>query len=503
MKIAITGASGNMGSAILKELLSLDFVERVNVLGHRVKTTKALLKENKKFKSKINVIMGSLSNVNVCNDLIKDMDIVINLAGVIPPMSDLHPKAAIEVNEHGVISLVKALEETKGIKLIHISTIDVYGHRNEKHPSGRVGDPVIPSPFDIYGITKMRGEYTVLESSIEDFVVIRQTAMLYDDILTKNISSAIMFQTPFNSPLEWITDKETGVLFKNMIIKENNGELNRDNFWNKCFSVGGFNENKNTYYESLDIGFKIIGGKTSDFFETNYDSLRNSHGIWLDDSDLLDNLFHYKSITYSEFWESVKRKNRIFGLGKIVPKKLIKKMAIDKLLNEENSPQYWVKSGDEARIIAFFGSKETYENIEKDWNKFGLVCKNTNYEDLKTNPRPFNYYFDINKDDKDITIEDLRNVAEAHGGKLLSTEYDGDIYKKLKWETQDNEIFEAKPFSILRCGHWFNISYKEYAWDFDKLSKKDKIFSQIWLDSHSEDENYYYYFDEDFNAKIK
>ena len=178
-------------------------------------------------------------------------------------------------------------------------------------------------------------------------------------------------------------------------------------------------------------------------------------------------------------------------------------MAIDRLLKEENSPQYWVKSGDEARTIAFFGSKETYENIEKDWNKFGLVCKNTNYEDLKTNPRPFNYYFDINKEDKDITIEDLRNVAEAHGGKLLSTEYDGDVYKKLKWETQDNEVFEAKPFSILRCGHWFNVSYKEYAWDFDKLSKKDKIFSQIWLDSHSEDENYYYYFDEEFNAKIK
>ena len=66
-----------------------------------------------------------------------------------------------------------------------------------------------------------------------------------------------------------------------------------------------------------------------------------------------------------------------------------------------------------------------------------------------------------------------------------------------------NEVFEAKPFSILRCGHWFNVSYKEYAWDFDKLSKKDKIFSQIWLDSHSEDENYYYYFDEEFNAKIK
>lgn len=503
MRIAITGATGNLGKAVLKELLELDFVETINLLGHTKKKIDKLLKENRKHKSRIHVIMGSLNDEETIRKLIDGMDIVINSAGVIPPLSDINPKAAIEANEHGVKTLVKVIEEENKVKLIHISTIDLYGFRNEKHPSGRVGDPVLPSPFDIYGITKMRGEYAVLESSINNFVVLRQTAMLYDDLLMKNISSEIMFQTPFNAPLEWVTDKETGVLFKNIIIKEHNNELNKDNFWNRCFSIGGLKENKNIYFESVNEGFKMIGGSTSDFFETNYDSLRNAHGIWLDDSDYLDDMFHYKSITYNEFWAHVRRKYWYFSLAKIMPKKWIKKHFIDSLLDKDHSPSHWIKTNDEARITAFLYSKETYESIEKDWNKYELVCKDENYEDLKTNPRPFNYYFDINKDIYDITIEDLRNVAKAHGGKLISLEYDNNPYQKLEWETQDNERFMAKPYTILKCGHWYNVSYKDYAWDFDRLSKKDKIFASIWLDSHSSDENNYYYFDDEFNAKIK
>ena len=53
---------------------------------------------------------------------------------------------------------------------------------------------------------------------------------------------------------------------------------------------------------------------------------------------------------------------------------------------------------------------------------------------------------------------------------------------------------------MLRAGHWMNPIYKEYVWDFDRLSKKDKIFAGIWYDSHAEDENMRYGFDENFEA---
>ena len=34
-----------------------------------------------------------------------------------------------------------------------------------------------------------------------------------------------------------------------------------------------------------------------------------------------------------------------------------------------------------------------------------------------------------------------------------------------------------------------NLTYLENCWDFDRLAKTDKIYSQIWYDSHSENED--------------
>ena len=90
----------------------------------------------------------------------------------------------------------------------------------------------------------------------------------------------------------------------------------------------------------------------------------------------------------------------------------------------------------------------------------------------------------------------------AHGGKLISKTFNG-LYEKLEWENSDGERFWAKPYTVMYAGHWYNITYRENAWDFDRLSKKDKIYAQLWYDSHDENENKFYYMDENFNARIK
>ena len=74
------------------------------------------------------------------------------------------------------------------------------------------------------------------------------------------------------------------------------------------------------------------------------------------------------------------------------------------------------------------------------------------------------------------------------------------MYKTLQWQTQDGEVFEANAYTVLRAGHWYNPIYKEYVWDFDRLAKKDKIWAQIWYDSHERDENRIYRLDAEFNV---
>ena len=190
------------------------------------------------------------------------------------------------------------------------------------------------------------------------------------------------------------------------------------------------------------------------------------------------------------------------SLGKLCPPKLIKKFAIEKLFKDSNSPQYWYAHNDVAKITAFFGGMEQYEKQPTKWEDFQVWdCKEvrsvSSYE-------PIDYGFDIEKRDSEVTYEDLVNVAKKHGGKLLSKEFKkGDVYTKLEWENSDGEKFIARPYTVIRGGHWMNPLYKEYVWDFDRLAKKDEIFAAYWYDSHNKDEDHCYYMDENYEAKMR
>ena len=510
IKVALTGASGNMGERLFATLLPEEYIEEIRILNHDPKGTKEILKKNKKYKNKVVVIDGSLVDESVVKELIKGVQYVLNLAAAIPPESDKHPDHAIEANELGVKNLVKCIEEVKENqpKLIHTSTMGIYGDRCDKHLFGEVGDPLLISPFDIYALTKMRGELMVLESNIASWTVIRQSAMLYDKLMMKNVSDGLMFHTCVNSPLEWTTANISAILYRNIIRRDLAGELNIDNFWKHCFDLGGGAHNRITGFETMDLGFKIIGANFYQFYEPNYNCMRNFHGMWFSDGQKLEELFHYQGDTVEGFWDHVLDTHKYFKMARIVPKKWLKAFIIKPLLKDDNAPMYWYKHHDEARMLAYFNGSDKYEALPKDWKDFNILAlgkdssgNQVDYDYLRNNPTRLNHFFDIDKPRSELDINDLRSVAEAHGGKLITKEFKkGDIYQKVEWENSDGERFIMSPHTVLYCGHWYNISYREHAWDFDRLSKKDKIYAQIWYDQHELDEDRFYYYDDKFQA---
>lgn len=515
VKVALTGASGNMGERLFAYLLPEEYIEEIRILDHDKKGTKAILKakENKKYISKVKVIEGTIADINVVRELIKGTDYVLSLAGAIPPESDKYPLHAIEANETGIRILVQAIEEIKDNqpKLIHTSTVALFGNRNEKHLYAEIGDPILVSPFDIYSITKMRGEFMVLESEIKSWAVIRQTAMLYDKLMSKNMDDGLMFHTCVNSPLEWSTARTSATLYRNILREDIKGNLNDDNFWKHCFNLTGGEKNRITGCETMEAGLKIINGSFFQFYEPYYSCYRNFHGVWYSDGYKLDNMFHYTGETVDEFWDKVIASHKLYKLGRIFPKRWLKAFTIKPLLKDANAPMYWYKHKDEARMLAYFGGTDKFEALPRKWEDFPILskgkdssCKPIDYEYLRTHPTRLNHFFDIDKPVKELDINDLKAVAEAHGGKLLTKEFKkGDAYMKVEWENSDGEKFFAKPYSVLYCGHWDNVSYHKHAWDFDRLAKKDKIYAQVWYDSHDINEDIYYYFDEQFNAHYK
>ena len=123
MKIAMTGASGNMGREALKQTLELENVEWVRVLLSLKKKNNKLAKRLKKqYKNRIQIVRGSVADENVCLELVKDTDYVIHMAAVIPPASDRSFQESEACNYKGAVSIVNAVKaQPKQPKYIHVS----------------------------------------------------------------------------------------------------------------------------------------------------------------------------------------------------------------------------------------------------------------------------------------------------------------------------------------------------------------------------------------------
>lgn len=506
-KIALTGSTGNMGVETLRQLMELENIEVIKVLIRKESLWKAK-KLKRKYKNKIEIVIGNIENKKDCEKLIEETNYILHLAALIPPKSDKFPELNYKINYLGAKNIVDSIletEETKKQKLIYISTVALYGNRNEKHTWARVGDPLIINNYDLYSYYKLKAERYILESSLKNRAIIRQTAMLHNRMLTDNMSDGLMFHTCYNAPLEWITARDSGFLMKRIIEEDTKNKLD-DSFWSGIFNLGSKAENRITGYDVFNEGFKLIGGNGKKYMQPNWNATRNFHGVWFYDGDKLEKLFNYQNESINDYWKEIAKKHWYYSLAKIVPSKLIKIFAIERLLLDSNSPRYWYKNKEFGKIIAAFGSEENYKKLSKKWKKFNLLIENKdsegnyiNYEELKNieNAKLLNHGYDENKDE--INIEDLKTAAKFRGGKLLSEKMEN-LEIKLLWECSEGHKFEAKPTTIIKAGHWCEKCFENHTWSFDKLAKKSPFYAQVYYDSHDKNENMIYYFDKDFKA---
>ncbi len=500
MKIAMTGTSGNMGREALAQTMELANVALVRVLLSKKKKNDRLAKRLKKrYGDRIGIVRGSVADPTACAALVEGMDYVVHMAAVIPPASDAHPAASEACNLRGAVALVDAVKAcSPQPKYIHVSTVALYGNRNEKHPFGRVGDPLIVSPFDVYAMHKLYGERYCLDAELDCWAVLRQTAMLYPDMMKANVSDGLMFHTALNAPLEWVSARDSGYLIKRILERDDAGEV--PGFWKKIYNIGAGLKGRETGYDTFNDGFAIIGGSAEKFFKPNWLASRNFHGLWFYDGDELETLFAYQRDGVKEYWQEIARCHKIYALGKLVPAKLIDLFLFRKLRNHPNSPYRWVKDKDEARVTAAFGSMEAAEALSPDWRDYKLIARGDfgDYDEMRdpTHARLLSHGYDESKAQEAWSLSDFRQAAAFRGGEILSDQYDGNAYRKLTWKCADGHVFTASPYTVLRGGHWCPVCCQPAPWDFDRIAKRSPFVAQVWYDSHAQDENLVYGLDE-------
>ena len=496
MKVAMTGTSGNMGREALKQTLELKEVEFVRILlTYKKKNNKLAKQLKKKYGNRIEILRGYIHDRNCCRALVRGVDYVIHMAAVIPPASDKSFKASENCNKWGAVALVDAV---KGCdpqpKYIHVSTVALYGNRNEKHPFGRVGDPLLVSPFDTYAMHKLYGERYCLDAGLDCWTVLRQTAMLYPEMMNNNVSDGLMYHTALNAPLEWSSSRDSGYLIKRILERDSKGEVPQ--FWKKIFNIGAGFKGMETGYDTFNDGFAIIGGSAEKFFKPCYFATRNFHGLWFADGGELEEMFSFQRDDVHEYWKWIGSRHKIFALGKIVPRGLIDLFLFRRLRNHPNAPTRWIKNGDEARVIATFGSMEKAKSLPKKWSEVKLMAKGDfgDYDEMRKveNAVFLDHGYDESKPMEAWNIEDMKSAASFRGGEVVSEALAGDAYTKIKWRCHEGHEFEASPYTVLRGGHWCPECCQPTPWKFDLLAKKIPFYAQVWYDSHEKDENYVY-----------
>jgi hypothetical protein len=415
---------------------------------------------------------------------------------MIPPDADHMPKTlekSIYFGTKNIVDAIKASDRKNEIKLVYISSVAIYGNRDDKHPWGRIGDPLLISIYDNYAYEKKRAERYILESELLNWVIFRQTAMYHKKFLTNNLNDGLMFHTCWNTPIEWVTDVDSGLLMTNLAKFDSNNTLEKD-FWRKCYNIGGGENCRTTGYETFDFGFKLMGASVQKFFKPQWNATRNFHCMWFTDSDKLNNYLKFQNESNEIFWARQAKKNWYYKYGAILPSKLLSKIVIQRLFKSTNSPTYWVKNNKIGRITAAYGGMDEYENIPKSWNEFPLLCKDQNsdgnfidYNELKninsSVKYKLNHGYDESKLDSELDITDMQQAAEFRGGKCLSTSMKkGDLYTKLKWQCHNGHIFSSSPYTILKAGHWCPDCVAEKSWNWDELAKNVPFYAQIWYD---------------------
>ena len=496
--VALTGTTGAMGGEVLLSLLQSPLNLRVRcIIFDKEKTIPSFVKNTlKKYEDRVEAFKGDISRYNDCVRLIEGADYVVNCASLIPPKSDHDPDGTYKSNYVGTKNIVDAILADKRkneIKLIHIATVALYGNRAYPHIWGRVGDPIISSDYDNYSRHKLKAEKYVLESGLQNFVSLRQTAVWHKYLVKNNMKDGLMFHTTWNCALEWVTDVDSGILIKNLIERDEEGKLT--DFWNRIYNVGGGEECRRTGYEVFEDCFSLMGKSAKKFFRPNWNISRNFHGVWFYDSQELEDKLNFRTETGKDFWGRMGKKYYYYKLGKILPASLISAFAIKRLFKNTNAPMYWLKHNKEGRVKAFFGGREKYAHIPNKWEYYNLLCEGKladgteiDYAALKKveNAKPYllDHGYDDSKPLDAITLEDLQSAAKFRSGKCLAKAYESaDLHSKVLWKCRDGHEFALTPYTVLKGGYWCPHCCEPMPWKYGAISDIP-FYKQVYFDSH-------------------
>lgn len=226
MNVLLTGAFGNVGTSALEELVRQGHTVRCFDLKTRVNEKTA-----RRFRGQMEVLWGDLRSPRDVAAAVRDQEIVVHLAFIIPKLSatgvesEARPDWAREINVGGTRNLLEAMKTLpRPPKIVFASSYHVYGRTQDQPPPRTVSDPV--QPVEHYSHHKIECEQMIEASGLE-WTILRLSATLP---LTIKLDPG-MFDVPLDNRMEFVHTRDVGVAIANAVSSQD--------VWGKILLIGG------------------------------------------------------------------------------------------------------------------------------------------------------------------------------------------------------------------------------------------------------------------------
>ena len=292
-RILVTGGAGSVGIEVLKELHQHKRWYQVKVLDQNKAN---VLRKLKPYRKDFQLVLGDLCDPVVLQKATQDIDFVIHLAGLIPPLADREPELARKINVDGTRMLIQAVEhQSPAAFFLYTSSISVYGDR-VYNPWITVEDPLLPSDGDEYAKTKISAENILMKSRLR-WSIFRLSAIMGPQTRL----SPLFFHMPLDTSLEIATARDTGFALVEAVYHQS--EIK-----GRIFNLSGGEKCRTTYRDFLTRAFKDMGLQKLDLPENAF-AQRNFHCGNYADSDNLDKFLHFQQDTLEDYYRMLEKES--------------------------------------------------------------------------------------------------------------------------------------------------------------------------------------------------
>lgn len=361
--VFLTGATGNMGWAGFQELYKKGKFNIRLLVRDSSKNHKML--DKYKDDPSVTVIWGDLTRYDDVLEGVKGSDYVLHVGGMVSPAADYFPEKTLKVNVTAAENVVKAVlaqPEKDDIRVVYIGSVAQYGDRNYPRHWGDVNAPQTPARYDLYALSKIRSEDIFAKAGLKRWVSLRQSGILYPGIL--KVLNPTAFHVPVAGVLEWATIEDSGRLLAQVCE-----DRVPEEFWNRCYNISSGEQYRMTNYEFETRLLNALGLPGPEkVFEPQWFALKNFHGMWYTDADVLEDYLHFRAnVPIDEYFASMKSKLPWFySLAFLAPAWAVKIFMKPYAFEKGLGTQWWVEN-DPDKFEAYYGSREAYEAI-KSWD---------------------------------------------------------------------------------------------------------------------------------------